>query len=236
MACDNPALLFTPGGCSVADPPLGPFRWQFGDGGTSATPTEGRARASFSPFVRHAYARAGTYQVSVAVTSNGSTDRVTVPVTVHPALRVAIGRAGGRAVAVVGGGDGHVLYERWTLPDGSPAFGPTVAVPASGQLTLTAVDGTGATATAASDVASLPPAAANASRDEASAGSPSGVGGSTKGREAPSRPVPVRLGAKLVRSWPAPGASGFGMVLGAVVLGGGLVSWRRRGRAGRSGP
>src|SRR5207249_2552798 len=104
MTCDNPALLFTPPGCSVPDPVLSPLRWDFGDGARASTPTEGKARASFSSFVRHPYTRPGKYAVSVTITAAGSTDTMTLPITVHPPLQAQIGRDHGRAVAVMRGG------------------------------------------------------------------------------------------------------------------------------------
>src|SRR5258708_5864025 len=132
MTCDNPALLFTPPGCPLADPPLSRFAWRFGDGATATTATEGRARASFSPFVRHSFAAPGRYRVSVAVSAAGSTGTVSLPMTVNPAPRASISRAGNRAVAVLTGGDGQQLFDRWPLPDGSTAYGATVPLPRSG--------------------------------------------------------------------------------------------------------
>jgi hypothetical protein len=146
MGCDNPALLFTPPGCPDTDPALGPFSWRFGDGTTAVTPVQGRARASFSPFVAHAYHRPGVYEVTVSATAGGSTDAMTLPITVYPALQAVIVRHGGSATAVMRGGDGHLLFAVWTLPDGSHAFGPTARLPRHGTVRLAVVDGTGTVA------------------------------------------------------------------------------------------
>jgi hypothetical protein len=146
MGCDNPALLFTPPGCPDTDPALGPFTWHFGDGTTAVTPVQGRARASFSPYVAHAYHRPGVYQVTVSVTAGGSTDSMTLPIVVHPALHAVITRHGGTAKAVVQGGDGHLLFAVWTLPAGSHTFGPSVRLPRHGTVRLAVVDGTGTVA------------------------------------------------------------------------------------------
>ena len=148
MVCDNPALLFTPPGCPLGDPPLGPFAWRFGDGSARQTPTEGKARASFSPYVVHAFDTPGTYRVSVSVAAGGSADVVTLPIRVYPALAARIARHGNEAAAVMVGGDGHNLFDRWLLPDGSAAYGPVVTLPPSGTVRLTMVDGTGTEATA----------------------------------------------------------------------------------------
>ena len=151
--CTNPALLFEPPGCPLPAPAVGPFHWTFGDGTSLTTPVEGKSRASYSPFVRHRFTRPGTYRVRVSVTSQGSTDTATVTVTVFPALRATVVRVGGRDTARVTGGDGHVLIERWTFPDGRVAYGPSV--PARGPVTLTVVDGTGTVATARSSTPEL---------------------------------------------------------------------------------
>jgi hypothetical protein len=49
---------------------MGPFRWSFGDGTTLTTPVQAQARAYFSPFVQHRYARPGTYVVTVRAADN----------------------------------------------------------------------------------------------------------------------------------------------------------------------
>ncbi|MHB8512066.1 MAG: PKD domain-containing protein [Actinomycetota bacterium] len=146
MTCDNPALLFTPPGCPLTDPSLGPFMWDFGDGASAQTPAEGKARASFSPFVDHSYQAPGVYQASVSVSAGGSTDQATLPITVNPTLHATISIASNRAVAEMQGGDGHQLFDVWTLPDGSHAYGASVPAPQSGTLTLTVIDGTGSSA------------------------------------------------------------------------------------------
>jgi hypothetical protein len=147
--CDNPALLFEPTGCPLPDPPIGPFMWSFGDGGRATTPAAAKARAWFSPFVRHAFSRPGTYDVAVTVAAAGSHETVYVPVTVYPALHASIRRVRAGYAAVVGGGDGHVLVARWTLPDGTTTYGPLTSTTERGPLRLTVLDGTGTTATAA---------------------------------------------------------------------------------------
>ena len=140
--CTNPALLYVPPNCPFPPPPIGPFHWTFGDGSARTTPIEGQSRASYSPFIRHAYARPGTYRVSVSVTSEGSTDTASLPVTVYPALHAAVVRFGDQAVAQVSGGDGRVLVERWLHADGSMSYGPRASA-RSGLVTLSVVDGTG---------------------------------------------------------------------------------------------
>ena len=148
--CTNPALLFTPPGCRLPPPAVGPFHWTFGDGTRLTTEVQGVSRASYSPFVRHTFTRPGTYRVSVSVTSEGSTDTASVTITVFPALRVGIAPTGGRDTARVRGGDGHVLMERWTFADGRVAYGSSVPALGSTPVTLTVVDGTGSTVTATS--------------------------------------------------------------------------------------
>ncbi|MHB8449064.1 MAG: PKD domain-containing protein [Mycobacteriales bacterium] len=149
QTCDNPALLYSPPGCPLSDPGIGPFQWRFGDGTSLATPAQGRARAYFSPFVRHSYDRPGIYQVSVSVSSDGSTDAVSLPVTVYPRLEVAAIRSGDRLTARVSGGDGRVLVERWSLPGRPAVYGPSVSLAPGRPAVLTVVDGTGTAVTLA---------------------------------------------------------------------------------------
>jgi hypothetical protein len=219
MTCDSPALIYSPPGCPVTAPPVPGFHWRFGDGTTATTPVEGRARASFSPFVSHAYDRPGTYRVSVAVTTNGSTDRVSLPVTVHPALQVAVGLSGGVAVAHVSGGDGHALYERWTLPGGSVAFGPRAAVPGPGTITLTVVDGTGTMSTAATT--------APVTSVAGGSGGPSAA--SATGPPPANRPAATAVTGRPASNRPAPTAVAFGLLAALLLVA--LVARRPR-RAG----
>jgi hypothetical protein len=148
MVCDNPALLFTPGDCSVPDPAITEFRWHFGDGTSLVTSTAGKARATLSPFVDHLFDRPGIYVVSVGATSFGSSDMASIPVTVYPALSVSIVRRGAEVFAKVRGGDGHYLVERWSLPGGLLSYGPVARVELPGTVSLSVVDGTGSESTA----------------------------------------------------------------------------------------
>jgi hypothetical protein len=149
--CTNPALLLgPPPGCTIPEPPISAFQWQFGDGSGGSTPAQALARAWFSPFVVHSFTHPGRYVVSVAVSADGSSDEASLPVTVHPALRAGIARRGHNLVATVSGGDGHILAYRWKLADGRELDTASVAAGASGPTTLIVVDGTGASATASS--------------------------------------------------------------------------------------
>lgn len=102
------------GPCPFPPAPMGGFRWSFGDGSTLTTPPQVFARAWFSPFIRHTYRRAGTYQLTVTESDqNGNSDTMTLPIHVYPALRVRIVRRGCRLLARVRGGDGVVLSQLW---------------------------------------------------------------------------------------------------------------------------
>ncbi len=65
MTCDNPALLVAPPSCALPKDAMGPFHWDFGDGTTMTTPIQAQARAYFSPYVTHRYARPGRFEVTV---------------------------------------------------------------------------------------------------------------------------------------------------------------------------
>jgi hypothetical protein len=54
-----------PPACPLPADGMGAFHWSFGDGTTLTTPVQAQARAYFSPFVQHRYARSGTYVVTV---------------------------------------------------------------------------------------------------------------------------------------------------------------------------
>lgn len=149
MICDNPALLYNPGACPVSDPPVGPFRFDFGDGTTGTyEPTGVRAgvpHAAFAPFVQHAYRRPGTYNVVLTVVSGGQTDTMALPVTVYSPLRVRVVRRAGVDVAHTTGGDGRVLEITWRLAGGRLVHGARVPARLRPRR-ATAVDGTGTVA------------------------------------------------------------------------------------------
>lgn len=72
MTCTNPALVVAPPACPLPQDAMGPFYWDFGDGTTLTTPVAAAARAYFSPYVHHRYARPGRYKVTVhAYDANG---------------------------------------------------------------------------------------------------------------------------------------------------------------------
>ena len=143
MACDNPALLYSPGSCPLSDPPVGPFRFEFGDGDSAVYSPQGQKNAvSFSPLVRHDYVHPGVYRASVSATSAGQTDTMTLPITVFPALSVTVARHGRIDVAHAAGGDGQVLAVAWRLTGGSVHYGPDVPVRLR-PMSVSVVDGTG---------------------------------------------------------------------------------------------
>jgi hypothetical protein len=147
MVCDNPALVYNPGSCPVSDPAVGPFRFDFGDGTSGRYQPQGKARATFAPFVRHIYRRPGIYRVTLTVSSAGKAATMTLPVAIYPPLRVHAAREGGTDRAAVSGGDGRVLQIAWHLRDGRTAYGPHVSAQLN-PVSVTAVDGTGATSLA----------------------------------------------------------------------------------------
>jgi hypothetical protein len=147
MLCDNPALLYNPGACPVSDPAVGPFRFDFGDGTRGTYKPQAQARATFSPFVHHLYRRPGRYRVTLTVSSAGRTDRMSLPITVYPALRVAVERRGGRFVAVARGGDGRILRTLWRGAGERSAYGSHVAL-SFHPVSVSVFDGAGGVATA----------------------------------------------------------------------------------------
>ncbi len=141
--------------CPFPPPPMGAFHWGFGDGSTAMTPPQTYARAYFSPFVAHRYCAAGTYQVSVSATdSGGRTDGMALPVTVYPPLSVRIVQRAGALQAVVSGGSGQALYVHWSGALGDRYGDRAPAGSASGQVTVTVVDGTGTVAAAQTSLVS----------------------------------------------------------------------------------
>jgi hypothetical protein len=129
--------------------PVSGFHWSFGDGSRAVTAPQVFVRAWFSPFLRHRYCAAGTYELTVSASdSSGQSDSMTLPVHVYPTLQVRIVRHGRRATAVVSGGDGSVLSYRWTLPNGRVAYTRSVTAPARGKLRVTVSDAAGGIASA----------------------------------------------------------------------------------------
>jgi PKD domain len=117
----------------------GPLRWDFGDGTTGTSGSEKR-------FV-HAYAP-GRYTVTVTATdTRGREARWSLPVRVHPRLRVTIERRGDRLAGAMRGGKGPALAWTWRLPDGRTTASRTVRARAA---TLTVTDATGTVASATS--------------------------------------------------------------------------------------
>lgn len=148
---------------SDADGTVESYAWDLGDGRTATGRT-----------LRHTYAAAGTYTVTLTVTDDdGGTDATSRQVTVTapppnqpPAAQVAATTAGLR-VDVDGSGssdpDGTVAAHAWTFGDGGTATGPTAshtyAAAGTYTVTLTVTDDDGATATAERQVTvTAPPA------------------------------------------------------------------------------
>lgn len=146
--CHAPIVPGSPT-CPTSRPTMGNFSWSFGDGRTATTSGRGG-------YFTHAYSAPGTYTVTDRACDNErppKCDGMSLPVTVYPALQVSITSGGGQLRAAVSGGSGSVLVERWTLPDGSIAYGPSVPTPATpGTVTLTVTDSTGGAASATTTV------------------------------------------------------------------------------------
>jgi hypothetical protein len=134
--------------CPFPPPPMGSFRWRFGDGTSAVTPPQAYARAYYSPFIHHRFCRAGTYRVTVTAASpNGGSDSMTLPVVVHPQLALRIRSREGRLRVSARGGTGRLLYVSWRAR-GRVGHGASFRAPfRSGRLLVTGVDGTGTTAT-----------------------------------------------------------------------------------------
>lgn len=129
---------------------MGPYTWTFGDGTTGTSPA---GTPADQPWFAHAYTSPGRYPVTTMASDGQASAQMTLTLTAYPGLSVAIQRQGARYTAVVSGGSGSVLVYRWTLPDGSSAYGPTVtSPPGSGPLTVTVTDSTGTMASASSSV------------------------------------------------------------------------------------
>jgi hypothetical protein len=184
--------------------------------------------------VQHAFREAGTYRVEVQVTSGGSTGTVSLPIRVFPQLTPAIARSGPAAVAVVRGGDGHPLYERWRLPDGRESYGPAAELPRAGVISLTVVDGTGTMTTVTADAAALPSAPPPPKPDppfvgvgETLAGRPGGGGSGEPAGTSGGPLAPALAGATVGQG---SGAAVASLTMLAMALTGGAIGRRRRAR------
>ena len=142
MTCDNPALVYNPGSCPAADPAVGPFRFDFGDGTTGTYQPQGQARATFAPFVRHTYRRPGVYRVTLTVLSDGQTATMMLPVAIYSPLRVHAVHGAATDRARVTGGDGRLLKVAWRLRDGKVVYAHTISARLH-PVSLAVVDGTG---------------------------------------------------------------------------------------------
>ncbi|HVB26487.1 MAG TPA: PKD domain-containing protein [Mycobacteriales bacterium] len=179
--CNPPVAPSLPTCPLPPQPRMGPYHWTFGDG-TSATTPPGNEH-----FFAHPFRTPGTHLVTVSSTdSAGTTARMSLPITVYPALSVAIQHAGAQDRAVVRGGSGHVLVVRWALPDGSSAYG--ASIPASetgpGPVTVTVTDSTGTMATARVVTVGANPA-----------GNPRGAGSAGGPAAVPQAAAPYWVGA-----------------------------------------
>ncbi len=135
--------------CPLPPAPVSGFRWSFGDGSRAITAPQVFARAWFSPFLRHRYCAAGTYQLTVSASdASGQSDSMTLPIHVYPALRVSIVRRGRQATARVSGGEGTVLTYSWRLPHGHVAYTRTVSAAPGARLAVTVSDAAGGIASA----------------------------------------------------------------------------------------
>lgn len=138
-------------GSSDPDGTIAQFQWDFGDGGSAmgATPQP------------HAYASAGTYDVTLTVTDDrGATDSVTKSVVIgaaNSAPTAAFSASSSGLVVTVNGAtstdsDGSITSYEWDFGDGSSATGVTpaahvYAAPGSYAITLKVTDDDGATDT-----------------------------------------------------------------------------------------
>lgn len=137
--CNAPVVPSLPS-CPVTAPAIGPIHWNFGDG---TTYTGGNGATKETDYFHHSFCRPGRYQVTARATdSNGNSDSFTLPITVFPALHVAILERQGRLRAQLRGGDGVALYTRWTSGSRSSAE-QSIPAPSTGGVTLAVVDGTG---------------------------------------------------------------------------------------------
>ena len=107
------------------------------------------ARAWFSPFLRHRYCSAGTYNLTVSASDqSGQSDSMSLPIHVYPELEVAIVRHGGHASARVTGGDGVPLAYTWSLGGRRTAYSSSVSAPPRTRLEVTVSDAAGGTVSA----------------------------------------------------------------------------------------
>ena len=151
------AASFDATASSDADGTVASYTWAFGDGATGGGPT-----------AQHAYAAAGTYDVTLTVTDDdGATATTTQQVTVaapppNAAPQASFTAAARGLVADFDGrassdADGSVVAWEWAFGDGTTATGatPSHAYASSGtyDVTLTVVDDLGARTSATGQVA-----------------------------------------------------------------------------------
>jgi hypothetical protein len=135
-------------------------QWDFGDGtGADTGYLFKGSRGSLAvqrggeSLIRHAFAP-GRYTVTASARDEaGGVPTWSLPVVVHPELRVTVrSRAGKRNVrltATATGGSGRMLRVTWTLPDGGRRDGPAIRLSrrASGRVAVEVADAAGAVAT-----------------------------------------------------------------------------------------
>jgi hypothetical protein len=135
------------GACPLPPPPMGGFRWRFGDGTSAVTPPQVFARAWFSPFIHHRYCSPGTYRLTVSARDqSGRRDAMTLPIHVYPALHVRVLRTGRRAVARATGGDGVILSYRWTVNGHAAGYSRAIEAPPGARLGVVVSDAAGGVA------------------------------------------------------------------------------------------
>ncbi len=147
------------GSTSQASSPIQSYDWNFGDNTTGS-----------GALATHAYAQAGSYQVTLTVTdqsglSGNTTAQVVVtdpPAPNQPPQAVIVGPTtfdAGQPVTFDGSSStpaGAIVNYQWDFGDGTTANGPTVnytyGMPGSYNVTLTVTDGSGQSSTATSPV------------------------------------------------------------------------------------
>ncbi|MBP9602809.1 MAG: PKD domain-containing protein [Chromatiaceae bacterium] len=161
------AISFSSAGSSDTDGTIASYAWTFGDGGSATT-----ANPS------HAYATAGTFNVSLTVTDNlgkastasATTATITAPVNQAPTAKANGPYSGvtGTAISFSSAGssdaDGTIASYAWTFGDGGSATSanPSHAYAAAGtfNVSLTVTDNLGKASTASATTATITAAVA----------------------------------------------------------------------------